>query len=176
MTIDVLRKAIREIPGFPKPGVLFRDITPVLQDPVLFRQAVNLFCERHRARPPDVIAVIEARGFLLGSAVAYELGCSLVPIRKKGKLPYNTLEEQCTLEYGTTVLCMHTDAIKKGARVLLLDDLLATGGTAAASVRLIEQLGGHLLEANFLIELAGLKGRAQLKGCPVYSAVIYEGA
>ncbi len=175
MSLEAVRNAIREIPDFPKPGILFRDITPILADAGLFRQAVALFCDRHRARPPAAVAAMEARGFIFGAAVACELGCAFVPIRKKGKLPFQTLDESYTLEYGSATLSVHTDAIRKGDRVLLLDDLLATGGTAAASARLIERLGGAVVEADFLIELAGLQGRAKLAGTPVYSAIICEG-
>jgi adenine phosphoribosyltransferase len=166
-----LKAAIRDIPDFPKPGILFKDITPILGDPALFREAVDLFRERHRDRGIRKVAAIDARGFIFGSALAYALGVGMVPIRKKGKLPYATYEETYDLEYGTATLTVHTDAFRPGEPVLLLDDLLATGGTAAASASLIERAGGVVAEINFLIELTFLEGRRKLMRHPVFAAI-----
>jgi adenine phosphoribosyltransferase len=174
MNLDALKKAIRDVPDFPKPGILFKDITPVLADPALFRFAVDLFAERHAKGRIDRVCAIEARGFLFGAAVALQLGVGIVPIRKKGKLPYRTREASYSLEYGTATLQVHEDAVKKGMRVLLIDDLLATGGTAAASAQLIEQLGGEIAEIQFLIELAFLKGRGKLSKYNVFAPITFE--
>lgn len=165
MTAEVtqrLREAIRDVPDFPKPGIIFKDITPVLCDGALFRQAIDLFLERCRAQKIDKIVCIDARGFLFGSAVAYELGLGLVPIRKRGKLPYKTERAAYTLEYGEAEMEMHIDSIQPGERIVLIDDLLATGGTSASAVTLIKKVGGELVEAQFLIELEFLDGRAKL--------------
>lgn len=175
MNCDALRKAVREIPDFPQKGILFRDITPILSDARLFHQAVTVLCERHLKQKPRAVAAIDARGFIFGAAVAQKLGVGFIPIRKKGKLPFTTLDESYSLEYGSATLSLHTDALKKGDSILIVDDLLATGGTAAASARLIERLGGKIVEIAFLIELAGLKGREKLAGYPVFSAIVYEG-
>lgn len=173
MDIQRLKAAVRDIPDFPKPGILFKDISPILADPELFRAAVDVFVSRHAGAGIGKVAVIDARGFLFGSAVAYRLGAGIVPIRKKGKLPYDTFEQSYDLEYGSATLAMHTDAIRPGEKVLLLDDLLATGGTAAAAVRLIERGGGQVVELDFLIELAFLKGRERLAGRPVFAAFAF---
>lgn len=174
MNIDTLKKAIRDVPDFPKKGILFKDITPVLSDPALFKYAVELFAGRHAKGRIDKVCAIEARGFIFGAAVAYRLGVGIVPIRKKGKLPYKTREASYSLEYGTATLQVHEDALRKGMRVLLVDDLLATGGTAAASARLIEQLGGEIAEIQFLIELAFLKGREKLSKYDVFAPITFE--
>jgi len=166
-----LKAAVRDIPDFPKPGILFKDITPILADPALFRSAVDLLAERHRGRGLRKVAVIDARGFIFGAAVAYQLGAGVVPIRKKGKLPFRTFEETCELEYGTATLTVHVDAFTPGEPVLLLDDLLATGGTAAAAAALIERAGGCIAEIDFLIELTFLKGRIKLGRHPVFSVI-----
>ncbi|MBI2441608.1 MAG: adenine phosphoribosyltransferase [Lentisphaerae bacterium] len=175
MNCNALRKAVREIPDFPKKGILFRDITPILADAQLFRQSVAVLAERHLKDKPKAVAAIDARGFIFGAAVAHKLGVGFIPIRKKGKLPFKTLDESYDLEYGSATISVHADALKPGDRILIVDDLLATGGTAAACARLIERLGGKIVEIAFLIELAGLKGRAKLAGYPVFSAIIYEG-
>lgn len=164
-----LRDAIRDVPDFPKTGIIFKDITPILQDGVLFRAAIDLFRERCRSLQLDKVVCIDARGFLFGSAVAYELGIGLVPIRKKGKLPYKTERAAYTLEYGEAEMEMHIDSIKPGERIVLIDDLLATGGTSASAVKLIEKVGGKLVEAQFLIELEFLHGREKLTSAPVVS-------
>ncbi len=168
-----LQAAIRNIPDFPQPGIQFKDITPLLADPRLFSGCIDLLCGPHRPGSIDVVAGIDARGFLFASAVALRLGAGVVPVRKKGKLPFTTLEETYSLEYGTNCLAMHTDAIRPAQRVLLVDDVLATGGTAAATVRLIERLGGSLVEAAFVIELAFLHGRQKLQGHPIRSVVTF---
>lgn len=174
MSIDRLKQAIRDIPDWPKKGILFKDITPLLAEPELFKLAVDTLADRHTESRIDRVCVIESRGFLFGSAVAYRLGAGIVPIRKKGKLPYETLEASYDLEYGTATLQVHVDALEAGTRVLLIDDLLATGGTAEASARLIEQLGGKIVEIQFLIELAFLKGREKLTRYPVYAPIVFD--
>jgi adenine phosphoribosyltransferase len=170
---DKIKAAVRDVPDFPKPGILFKDITPILADPKLFRAAVGLFEERHRGKGIGKIAVIDARGFLFGAALADRLNVGLAPIRKKGKLPYKTYEESYDLEYGTATLTIHQDAFPKRERVVLIDDLLATGGTAAASARLIERAGGTVAEIDFVVELAFLNGRAKLAGYDVFAPVVF---
>jgi adenine phosphoribosyltransferase len=174
MTIPALRNAIRDIPDFPKKGIIFKDITPLLAEPALFKLAVDTLANRHEESRIDRVCVVESRGFLFGSAVAYRLGAGIVPIRKKGKLPHETLEAAYDLEYGTATLQVHVDAFEPGTRVLLIDDLLATGGTAEASARLIEQLGGKIIEIQFLIELAFLNGREKLTKYPVFAPIVYD--
>ena len=165
--------AIRDVPDFPKPGIIFKDITPVLCDGLLFREAIDLFLERCRELQINKIVCIDARGFLFGSAVAYQLGVGLIPIRKSGKLPYKTERAAYTLEYGEAEMEMHIDSIKPGERIVLIDDLLATGGTSASAVALIEKVGGTLLETQFLIELEFLHGREKLAPAPVVSFLKY---
>ena len=173
MNADALRKAIRDVPDFPKPGILFKDITPILADPYLLRTAVDLLADRHLKGRIDKVAVIESRGFTFGTAVAYKLNAGLALVRKKGKLPYQTIEASYDLEYGSATLQMHVDAIKPGERVLLLDDLLATGGTASATAGMIEKLGGDIVEIEFLIELAFLKGREKLQKYPIFAPIVF---
>lgn len=170
---DRLKAAIRDIPDFPKPGIIFKDITPILGNPELFRLAVDTLAAQHKGQKISKIAVIDARGFLFGSALAYALGAGVVPIRKKGKLPFKTFEETYDLEYGTATLSIHVDAFNRGEPVLLVDDLLATGGTAAASAHLIEHAGGKLVGIDFLIELTFLKGRPKLTPHPVFAAIAF---
>ena len=172
-TVERLRAAVRDVPDFPKKGIMFKDITPVLSDPSLFRASIDLFLERCRGREVDKIVGIDARGFVFGSAVAYELGVGFVPIRKRGKLPYRTEVAKYSLEYGEAEVEMHTDAVTQGERVVLVDDLLATGGTSAAAAVLIRKAGGQLLEAQFLIELEFLEGRKRLEPTPVTSFLKY---
>ncbi len=160
--VEKLRAAVRDVSDFPKKGIVFKDITPILSDPALFRASIDLF-----------IVGIDARGFLFGSTVAYELGVGFVPIRKRGKLPYRTEIAKYSLEYGEAEMEMHIDGIRAGERVVLLDDLLATGGTSAAAAVLIRKAGGHLLEAQFLIELQFLHGRNLLEPTPVTSFLKY---
>ena len=168
-----LSAAVRDVPDFPKPGILFKDITPILGDGALFRLAVQAFVEAARASRPDKIAGIDARGFILGGAVAYELGLGFVPVRKKGKLPWTCESVAYALEYGEAVVEVHTDAIQRGERVVIVDDLLATGGTAAAAVQLIRQLGGEVAGILFLIELSFLQGRARLGNAPAHALITY---
>jgi adenine phosphoribosyltransferase len=172
-TVERLRAAVRDVSDFPKKGIVFKDITPVLSDPDLFRASVDLFLERCRGIEVDKIVGIDARGFVFGSAVAYELGVGFVPIRKRGKLPYRTEIAKYSLEYGEAEVEMHTDALTPGERVVLVDDLLATGGTSAAAAVLIRKAGGQLLEAQFLIELEFLEGRKRLEPTPVTSFLKY---
>ena len=171
--VEELRAAVRDVPDFPKRGIVFKDITPVLSDPVLFRASIDLFLERCRGLKIDKIVGIDARGFLFGSAVAYELGLGFVPIRKRGKLPYRTEIAKYSLEYGDAEMEMHVDAMSAGERIVLVDDLLATGGTSAAAAVLIRKAGGHLLEAQFLIELESLHGRKRLQPTPVTAFLKY---
>jgi len=171
--VEELRAAVRNVPDFPTKGIVFKDITPILSDPLLFRASIDLFVERCRGKKIDKIAGIDARGFLFGSAVAYELGHGFVPIRKRGKLPYKTKTVKYSLEYGQAEIEMHKDAVTAGERVVLVDDLLATGGTSAAAALLIRKAGGDLLEAQFLIELQFLHGRKQLEPTPVTSFLKY---
>ena len=168
-SISLLRGAVRDVPDFPKPGILFKDITPILAEGSLFRKAVDCFIEASQSAKIDKVVGIDARGFLFGAATAYALGVGFVPVRKKGKLPFQTESMAYSLEYGESVVEMHVDAISPGERVVLIDDLLATGGTAAAAARLIAKLGGVLVEAQFLIELEFLNGRELLKDLPIRS-------
>jgi adenine phosphoribosyltransferase len=168
-----IEKAIRNIPDFPKPGIQFKDITPVLADARLFAGAIELLTEKHAPGSIDAVVGIDARGFIFAAAAATRLQSGFVPVRKKGKLPYQTVEQDYALEYGHATVAMHTDALKPGARVLLIDDLLATGGTAGAAVELIQKIGGNIVELAFLIELKFLNGREKLKGLPVRSLVTY---
>jgi adenine phosphoribosyltransferase len=171
--LERLRTGIRDVPDFPKKGIVFKDITPLLGDRALFRASIDLFLERCRGKEIDKIVGIDARGFLFGSAVAYELGVGFVPIRKRGKLPYKAEIAKYSLEYGEAEMEMHIDAMIAGERVVLVDDLLATGGTSAAAAALIRKVGGQLLEAQFLIELEFLNGRKQLEPTPVISFLKY---
>ena len=168
-----LAARVRDIPDFPKAGILFRDIMPLLQDPVALREAVDRLVEYGTGKHVDMVMGAEARGFLLGAAVAYGLGAGFVCARKPGKLPYKTVVVEYELEYGTDCLEVHADAIKPGQNVLVHDDLLATGGTAAAKIKLVEKLGGNVVGVAFLIELAELGGRKKLEGYDVYSVLQY---
>src|SRR5437764_14785865 len=171
--IRKLRCAVRDVTDFTKKGVVFKDITPVLNDPALFRASIDLFLERCRGIEIDKIVGIDARGFLFGSAVAYELGLGFVPIRKRGKLPDKTDTAKYSLEYGEAEMEIHTDAVREGERVVLVDDLLATGGTSAAAAVLIRKTGADLVEAQFLIELEFLQGRKRVEPTPVTSFLKY---
>jgi adenine phosphoribosyltransferase len=173
MNADAVKMAIRDVPDFPKPGILFKDITPVLRDPRLFRGTVGLLADALKGKGITRIAAIDARGFLFGAALAERLKLGLVPIRKKGKLPYKTFEESYDLEYGSNTVAIHQDAFESGEKVALVDDLLATGGTAAAAARLIEKAGGKVEIVLFVVELAFLNGRSKLGGYPVYAPVVY---
>jgi adenine phosphoribosyltransferase len=168
-----IAQAVRDVPDFPKPGIVFKDITPILSDGALFKKAIDVFVRASDGLQATKVVGIDARGFLFGAAVAYELGIGFVPVRKKGKLPYKTEEASYSLEYGQSCVEMHVDAIAPGERVVLIDDLLATGGTAAAAVKLIRKMGGELAEAQFLIELGFLNGRRNLEPVPVRAFVTY---
>lgn len=173
VTAAQIEAAIRNVPDFPKPGIQFKDITPVLADAQLFAGAIDLLTEKYAPGTIDAVVGIDARGFIFAAAAATKLHAGFVPVRKKGKLPFTTIEQDYALEYGHSTVAMHTDALKPGARVLLIDDLLATGGTSAAAVALIQKLGGNILELGFLIELKFLDGREKLKGFPIRSLVTY---
>lgn len=171
--LDQLRSAIRDVPDFPKPGILFKDIAPVLGDGALFRLAIAGFVEAARDARPEKIVGIDARGFIFGGAVAHELGIGFVPVRKQGKLPWQCASEAYALEYGEAVVEMHTDALKPGERVVLIDDLLATGGTAGAAARLIRSAGAELAAVLFFIELTFLHGRKVLEPTAVNALITY---
>lgn len=168
-----LKAFIREIPDFPKPGILFRDITPLLAQPQALAQAIEALAAPFAGKGIDIVAAVEARGFIFGSAVARALQAGFVPIRKKGKLPFHTESVSYGLEYGRDVVEVHTDAIRPGMKVLMVDDLLATGGTMAAACRLIEKLGGTIAGLTFLVELSGLNGREKLKPYPLHAVICY---
>lgn len=171
-TLSEIERAIRTVPDFPKAGIQFKDITPVLADARLFSGSIDLLTNGFKPGMVDAVVGIDARGFIFAAAAALKLKAGFVPIRKKGKLPYRTHEQAYDLEYGTATIAVHVDALKPGSRVLLIDDLLATGGTAAAAAVLVQKLGAQILEISFLIELAFLKGREKLKGYPVRSLVV----
>lgn len=171
--LEQLRAAIRDVPDFPKPGIIFKDITPLLANPSVFRSAIDAFIEATRPLGADKIVGIDARGFLFGAPVAYALGLGFIPIRKRGKLPSRCESAAYELEYGSAVVEMHTDALRAGERVVLIDDLLATGGTSAAAVKLIEKMGGSVVELQFLIELTFLDGRKHLGGRAVRALIRY---
>ena len=164
---------IRDIPDFPKEGIIFKDITPVLQHPHAFAEVIRKMTDYAAGRKPDIVVGIESRGFVLGPPIALRLGKGFIPVRKIGKLPHETIQCEYALEYGTSAVEMHRDAIIPGQRVLIVDDLLATGGTAAASARLVEELGGKVAGIVFLIELAFLDGRSKLSGYDVKSLITY---
>lgn len=167
--IALLHSLVRNIPDFPQPGIQFKDITPILADPVGFRASIDLFVGQCRTAGVQKIVGIDARGFIFGAAAAYVLGVGFIPVRKQGKLPFKRRSHSYTLEYGSNVIEMHEDAVAPGERVALIDDLLATGGTAGAAAKLVEELGGKVVQAIFLIELVDLKGSANLPGVPVTS-------
>jgi len=169
-----LRDYIRDIPDFPKPGIVFKDVTPLLLDPAAFDHAVTLLAEYARDTGVDLIVAAEARGFIFGGALARDLGVGFVPARKAGKLPHETVSVQYGLEYGVDELHLHADALSGGTRVIVCDDLLATGGTAKAKVDLVERLGGHVVGCAFVVELAFLDGRRTLEGYDVHALVRYD--
>jgi|TARA_Y100001954_G_C15701313_1_gene547940 adenine phosphoribosyltransferase len=173
VTVGDLEAAIRNVPDFPQPGIQFKDITPVLGDARLFAGAIDLMAARHADAGIDACVGIDARGFIFAAAAAKQLGTGFVPVRKKGKLPWKTHEESYSLEYGEATVAIHQDALQPGARVLLLDDLLATGGTAAAAVSLLKKIGAEIVEIGFLIELGFLNGREKMNGAPINSLITY---
>jgi len=173
ITPKEIESAIRNVPDFPKPGIQFKDITPLLADPRLFAGTIDLLTDHYQPGSVDAVVGIDARGFIFAAAAATKLQAGFVPVRKKGKLPYKTHEQDYALEYGSATVAVHVDALKPGARVLIIDDLLATGGTAAAAAALVRKLDAKILEISFLIELKFLNGREKLKGYPVRSIVAY---
>lgn len=165
---------VRDIPDFPQPGIIFKDITPVLADPAAFREAVRAMTDPWRQRGIDRVVGVESRGFIFGAPIALELGAGFVPVRKVGKLPHETIAQEYTLEYGTATLEIHKDGIRRGERVLIVDDLLATGGTINATAQLVELLGGHVVGIGFLVELDFLGGRQRLRGREVVSLIHFS--
>jgi len=168
-----LRSFIRDVPNFPKPGIIFKDITTLLKDPGAFKNAIDAICRQYEGRGIHTVAAVESRGFILGAPLAYRLGAGFIPLRKPGKLPAETVRESYALEYGTDSIEMHKDALKAGQKVLFVDDLLATGGTAAAAAKLIRKLQAEPVAFAFLIELDFLKGRESLKGEEIFSLIQY---
>ncbi len=172
-SVAEIARAIRNIPDFPKPGIQFKDITPVLADARLFAASIDFLIDGFKPGDVDAVVGIDARGFIFAAGAALKLEAGFVPVRKRGKLPFQTHEQEYALEYGTATIAVHVDALKPGSRVLLIDDLLATGGTAAAAAALVKRLGAEILEISFLIELAFLSGREKLRGYPVRALVTY---
>lgn len=170
-----IEEYVRSIPDFPEPGIIFRDVTSILQDADGLKLSIDLMQEKLEGLDFDVIAGTESRGFIFGVPIAYNMKKPFVPVRKKGKLPCETVSMEYDLEYGTATIEMHKDAIKPGQKVVVIDDLIATGGTIEAAIKLIEQLGGEVVKVVFLMELAGLKGREKLAGYDVESVICYEG-
>lgn len=168
-----LKDYIRNIKDYPKEGILFRDITTLLKDRDAFKLAIDKMAEQVKDKKIDLIVGAESRGFLIGSALAYKMNCGFIPVRKKGKLPYKTISEEYALEYGTDTLFMHEDAIKKGDNVLVVDDLIATGGTALAMIKMVERLGGNVIGSSFLIELEELNGRKEIEKYPINVLIKY---
>ena len=169
-----LKDYIRDVPDFPEPGILFRDVTPLLQSPTAFKVAIEQLCTYIRSREPDAIVGIESRGFIFGTPIAAELGLPFVPVRKPGKLPAAHMSVEYSLEYGTGQLDIHADALQRGQRVVIVDDLLATGGTALGAAKLVEMIQGRVAGMAFLIELAALPGRERLDDYDVFAAVVYD--
>jgi adenine phosphoribosyltransferase len=172
-TPEDMKKYVRDVPDYPQKGIIFRDITPLLGEKNIFREVVDLMSKAWAANPPDLVAAIEARGFIPGSAIAVKLGAGFVPIRKTGKLPWTTVAESYELEYGTDQLEVHSDAVQPGQKVLVVDDVLATGGTASAAVRLMRKLGADVIGVQVLIELSYLDGRKRLTDVKLVSEIVY---
>ncbi len=170
-----LKATIRSITDWPIKGVIFRDLTTLMQDPDAFRESCDILYERYKDQNIDKVVGIDARGFVFGAVLAYKLGIGFVPVRKKGKLPYKTIEETYSLEYGEDTLEIHEDALDKGDKVIIADDLIATGGTVGATVSLVEKLGAQIIECAFIVELPDLKGRDKIKNCKVFSITKFEG-
>ena len=172
---EYIKSKVRSIPNWPIKGVIFRDITTLLQDPKAFKEISSIFYSRYAHQKVDKIVGIDARGFLFGAVLAYKLGIGFIPVRKKGKLPYKTVGESYTLEYGEETVEIHEDAIQQGERIVIVDDLMATGGTISAAVNLVEKLGGDIMECAFVIELPDLKGRQKIANQTIYSILEFEG-
>ena len=172
--MEKLKKIIREVPDFPKPGILFYDITTLLGDAEAFQNVIEIFAGRYEGRKPARIVAVDARGFIFGGALAHRLGVAFVPVRKKGKLPWQTVSASYQLEYGTDEVHMHKDAVQPGESVVIVDDLLATGGTAKATIELVQKCGGKVMECAFVIELDFLNGGEKLKPTPVFSILHYD--
>lgn len=170
-----LKSTIRSIPGWPIEGVTFRDLTTLMQDPEAFRASCDILYERYKDMDIDKIVGIDARGFVFGAVLAYKLGIGFIPVRKKGKLPYRTIQETYSLEYGEDTLEIHEDALKEGERVIIVDDLIATGGTVGATVKLVNKLGAQIRECAFIVELPDLNGRSQIEDCDVFAITEFEG-
>ena len=170
-----LKETIRSIPDWPIKGVIFRDLTTLMQNPQAFKASCDILYDRYKDMDIDKIVGIDARGFVFGAVLAYKLGIGFVPVRKKGKLPWKTSQETYSLEYGEDTLEIHEDAVKKGEKVIIVDDLIATGGTVGATVKLVKKLGADIIECAFIVELPDLKGRDQIQDCKVYSITQFEG-
>ncbi len=170
-----LKETVRSISDWPIEGVIFRDLTTLMSDSEAFRESCDILYERYKKRNIDKIVAIDARGFVFGAVLAYKLGIGFIPVRKKGKLPGKTIEESYNLEYGSGTLEIHKDAISKGNRVVIVDDLIATGGTVGATVQLVKKLGADIIECAFLIELPDLRGREKIEGCEVFAIMEFEG-
>ena len=175
--LERIRRTVRTVPDWPVPGVMFRDITPLLADPVIFALVIDQFVQRYRSAPPNCIAGLDARGFIVGAALAHALGVGFVPIRKRGKLPFQTVAESYALEYGQAEVEMHVDAVQPGDRIVLVDDLIATGGTMGAGQRLLLRLGADVIEGAAIIDLPDLQGSQRLRdaGLPVFTLVSFDG-
>ena len=170
-----LKETIRSIPDWPIKGVIFRDLTTLMQNPQAFQKSCNVLYERYKDMKIDKIVGIDARGFVFGAVLAYKLGIGFVPVRKKGKLPWKTIQETYSLEYGEDTLEIHEDAVEKGEKVVIVDDLIATGGTIGATVKLVKKLGADIIECAFVVELPDLKGRDQIQNCKVFAITEFEG-
>ncbi|MEN8246243.1 MAG: adenine phosphoribosyltransferase [Thermodesulfobacteriota bacterium] len=170
-----IKDTIRSIPGWPIKEVIFRDLTTLMQNPEAYKETCDIFYNRYKNVPIDKVVGIDARGFVFGGVLAYHLNVGFIPVRKKGKLPYKTIEESYSLEYGESIVEMHADAVEPGEKVVIIDDLIATGGTIGAAVNLVKKLGGDILECGFVVELPDLKGREKIKGQQVFSMCKFEG-
>lgn len=170
-----LKETIRSLPDWPIKGIIFRDLTTLMQNPQAFRKSCDIMYEKYKGMNIDKIVGIDARGFVFGAVLAYKLGIGFVPVRKKGKLPWKTIRETYSLEYGEDTLEIHEDAVEKGEKVIIVDDLIATGGTIGATVKLVKKLGADIVECAFVVELPELKGRDQIQGCKVFAITEFEG-
>jgi adenine phosphoribosyltransferase len=171
--MNAVRDAIRDVPDFPRPGIVFKDITPVLQDPALFATVIEALVSRYRGREIDQVLAVESRGFIFGAPLAIAIGAGFVPLRKPGKLPYETRSESYDLEYGSETMEIHVDGVRSGDRVVIVDDLLATGGTAEASLKLARELGADVIELAFMVELGFLNGRRRLPDASIHSLIAF---